>query len=281
MNDRNLEQLLDAWLDAGPKVAPGRVTEAARLEIRSTRQPAALRGWPPRRFPIMSNTMRIALATAAVAVAALLGFNYLVAPNIGSPGLGEPSPTPTPVPTRTPVAMPIAGVLAPGTYAIDDVLASRIIVTVPDGWQKNVIPAAVWTANSEAHLGFATVDNVFADPCAAAPVLRDPVVGPTVEDLVTALEGLPGIEVSSPTDVTVAGFAGRQLELTADGTCDAALLWLLQPLDDAGPLEAHARVWIVDVNGERLVIIAQDRAGAGASAIDEMQAMVDSLEIEP
>ena len=95
MNDRNLEQLLDAWLDAGPKVAPGRVTEAARLEIRSTRQPAALRGWPPRRFPIMSNTMRIALATAAVAVAAVLGYNYLIAPNIGSSGLDDPTPTPT------------------------------------------------------------------------------------------------------------------------------------------------------------------------------------------
>ena len=95
MRDRQVEQLLDAWLDAGPAVAPSRVTEAARLEIRSTRQSAALHGWPPRRFPIMSNTMRIALATAAVAVAALLGFNYLVAPNIGSPGLDDSSPAPT------------------------------------------------------------------------------------------------------------------------------------------------------------------------------------------
>jgi len=230
----------------------------------------------------MSNTMRIALATAAVAVAALLGFNYFVAPNIGSPGLGEPSPTPAPVPTQSAVAMPVSGVLAPGTYAIEDVLQPRIILTVPQGWQKNVIPAAVWTANSEAHLGFATVENVFADPCATVPVLRDPAVGPRVEDLVTALEGLPGIEVSSPTDVTVAGFAGKQLELTApDATCGAALLWLLQPLGDAGPLEVHARVWIVDVNGERLVIIAQDRPGASASAIEDMQAMVDSLVIEP
>jgi hypothetical protein len=230
----------------------------------------------------MSNTMRIALATAAVAVAALLGFNYFVAPNIGSPGLGEPSPTPTPAPTATPVAMPAAGVLAPGTYAIDDVLQSRIIVTIPGGWQKNTVPATVWTSNSEAHLGFATVDNVFVDPCASAPVLRDPIVGPTVEDLGTALEGLSGIEVGPPTDVSVAGFAGKQLELTApDGTCGEALLWHLQPLDDAGPLEAHARVWIVDVNGERLVILAQDRPGATVSAIDEMQAMVDSLEIEP
>lgn len=140
----------------------------------------------------------------------------------------------------------------------------------------------MWTANSEAHLGFATVDNTFVDPCAAEPVLRDPVIGPTVEDLVTALEGLPGIEVSPPTDVSVAGFAGKQMELTAlDGACSAALLWHLQPMDDAGPLEAHARVWIVDVRGERLVIIAQDRPGANASAIGEMQAMVDSLEIEP
>jgi hypothetical protein len=96
MNDRNFDQLLDAWLDAGPTVAPGRVTEAVRLEIRSTRQSHGVFEWQPRRFPVMNNSLRFALATAVLAVAALLGFNYLVAPNIGGPGLGDPTPSPSP-----------------------------------------------------------------------------------------------------------------------------------------------------------------------------------------
>ena len=87
----------------------------------------------------------------------------------------------------------------------------RITVAVPDGWQKNIVPAAVWTGNSGAHIGFATVDNVFAEPCSPASDLADPEVGPTVDDLVSALQGLPGIEVTAPTDVTVDGFSGKSL----------------------------------------------------------------------
>lgn len=102
-----------------------------------------------------------------------------------------------------------------------------------------------------------------------------------MDDLVTALESLPGLEVTSPTDVTVAGFAGKQLELTApDATCGETRLWHIQPLDDVGPVEAHLRVWILDVNGDR-VIGAHDRPGATASDLEEMQAMVDSIQIEP
>ena len=121
----------------------------------------------------------------------------------------------TPAPLSTPTPAPLdqqEGALARGSYAIDDVLSLRITVTVPDGWRKNANPAQVWTANSEAHLAFATVDNVYVDPCAAAPVLREPAVGPTVDDLVAALEDVPSLEVSAPTDVTVAGFAGMQAE---------------------------------------------------------------------
>ena len=58
MNDRNFDQLLNAWMDLGPTTAPDRVADAARLEAAATRQlPAALSRWAPRRFPVM-NTVR-------------------------------------------------------------------------------------------------------------------------------------------------------------------------------------------------------------------------------
>lgn len=272
---RLLEGYLEEYEDSTP--LPESVRDAVRAQIPSTMQRPAW--WPERRFPSMSNYVRIGLAAAVVAVAAALGYNYLIAPNVGGPGIDEQ--TRTPEPTQTPIPLPVQGELAPGTYAIDDVLTSRILLTVPDGWQKNVIPAAVWTPDSNAHLGFATVENVVVDPCAAVPVFRDPAVGPTVDDLVTALESLPGLEVSLSTDVTVAGYAGKRLELTApDATCGDATLWRIQPLDDNGPLEVHAVVWVLDVDGERLAIIAHDRPGAATSDIEEMQAMVDSLGIE-
>ena len=276
MNDRNLEQLLDAWLDEGPTAAPHRVAEAARLEVRSTRQSMPTPEWLPRRIPIMNTTMRFALAAAAVAVAAFLGYSYLVAPNVGD----QPAPTPLASPSATAAPL-LTGPLEPGRYAITDVIPSTIVITVPDGWQKNVAPAAVWTGGSDAHLGFATVTNVYVDPCAPAPVLSDPAIGPTVDDLVAALEGLPGFEVTTPTDVTVGGYDGKVLELTAPADCDPSRLWRAQPSDEDIPVEPHATIWILDANGERLVIGAHDRPTALASDVDEMREMVETLEIAP
>ena len=93
-DDRSIDQLLDAWLDAGPTVAPSRVADAARLEARTTRQMNALERWADRRISTMNTAMRFSLAAAAVAVAAVLGFNFLVAPNIGGDDEVQPSPTP-------------------------------------------------------------------------------------------------------------------------------------------------------------------------------------------
>ena len=277
MNDRNLEQLLDAWLDAGPTVAPARVTEAVRLEIRSTRQPAALRGWPPLRFPIMSNTMRIALATAAVAVAALLGFNYLVAPNIGSSGLDDPTPTPTPIALLFD-EQPDGDELAPGSYLITEIEPFRITVTVPDGWQNVRVPGLVW--GEGAVLGFWNVDNLYVDPCIPASGLLDPAPGPTVEDFVTALDAMPAVVLSTPTDVTVDGFAGKQTDLRFGGwdSCigEEPVLWPIGAAGDAKPAPAPGdveRLWILDVNGDRLLITS----GAAADATDEVKAELDAI----
>ncbi len=284
MNERSFDQLLDAWMDLGPTSAPGRVADAARLEARTTRQrPAFLSWWATRRFPEMNNMVRVGLVAAAVVAAALLGYSYFIAPNVGDPGPTESSPTAPADATPTQAALDEqGGPLTAGTYLIDDVVPMRLTLVVPGGWQKNAVPAAVWTPSSEAHIGFATVDNVFADPCSRASGLADPAVGPTVDDLVSALQGLSGIEVTAPADVTVDGFSGKSLELTApDDTCAESSLWLIQPLNEAMPLETHAQVWILDVDGSRLVITAQDRPGATSDQVAAMHAMVDSLQIDP
>lgn len=284
MNDRNLEQLLDAWLEPGPTVAPARVTEAARLEIRSTRQPAALRGWPPRRFPIMSNTMRIALATAAVAVAALLGYNYVIAPNVGSSGLDDPTPTPTPTPVLFD-DLDDGNEVAPGTYLITEIEPFRITVTVPDGWSNVRVPGLVW--GEGAVLGFWNLDNLYADPCTPASGLLDPAPGPTVDDLVAAFNRVPGVVLSTPTDVTVDGFAGKQTDLRFSGSdgCigEDAVLWPIGTTGDAAPAPGPGeveRLWIVDVNGDRLVIATTDASDATDEVRAELDAIFESVQIE-
>ncbi len=95
-DDRTLDGLLSAWLDAGPTVAPGRVADAARLEAHAARQINALERWAYRRTPTMNTPMRFSLAAAAVAVAALVGFNIFVAPRIGTEALLAPTPSLSP-----------------------------------------------------------------------------------------------------------------------------------------------------------------------------------------
>ena len=81
---RQLEGYLDEYEGSTP--LPSEVRDAIRAQLPSTTQRPAW--WPARRFPEMNNVMKLSLAAAAVVVAALLGYNYLVVPNVGGPGLG-------------------------------------------------------------------------------------------------------------------------------------------------------------------------------------------------
>jgi hypothetical protein len=91
MTERNLDELLDAWLASGPTLAPQRVAEAARLEARSSRQATPVTAWLPRRIPISSTAARLISASAAVTVAAIVGYSFLAPPNVSGPRV-DPEP---------------------------------------------------------------------------------------------------------------------------------------------------------------------------------------------
>jgi hypothetical protein len=291
MTDRALDQLLDAWMDLGPTVGPARVAEAVRLEARVTRQTATLRGWPPRRLLVMNNTVRFAMAAAAVAVAALLGYSFLIAPNVGGPVLpSQPAPTHEPgasIAADLPVLSDQSGPLEPGRYVVTEVEPLRIAITVPYGWTRNIAPATVWTQNSTVHIWFGRVDNLYADPCdfsAGDPM--DPPVGPTAQDLVDALTSYQGID-ATVSNVTISGFAGHYVELSvADPTGDwcggESRLWDIEQGEQLGlpGMFGTLRVWTFDVNGDRLVIAGDVRAAAGTGDVAGLDTIMDSLEIQ-
>ncbi len=282
-DDRKLDQLLDAWLDAGPTVAPDRVTEAARLETRSTRQSAALPGWT-RRFPGMNNTMRFGIAAAGLAAAAVLGFSFLASPNFGNPGVGEPSPTPTPSPR--PLA---AGELDAGSYQWSTVGSLTVSLTVPDGWEgfdlgvvKEESSGAsatvvVWPSDAEA-------SQVYADPCEWGGGTVQPPVGPTVDDLATALADQPQRGDAVPTDVSIGGHDGKMIELTVPddidfADCDQNEFRSWTGRNHQGPGQVD-RVYILDVEGQRVVIDAHHLPGISEAVVAEQQAIVESLQFK-
>ena len=61
---------------------------------------------------------------------------------------------------------------------------------------------------------WSNVDNLYVSVHAAAG-RRDPPIGPSVDDLVTALSTQPEFEATAPVDVTVGSFSGKRIELTA------------------------------------------------------------------
>ena len=105
--DRDITRIVRSWLRTDEHESADRVMDAVLDALDTTPQRRAT-WWPARRLPAMNTFARLGIAAAIVAVAALLGLNYLVAPNVGGPGLGDPSPTLTPSPAaaRTPSPTP-------------------------------------------------------------------------------------------------------------------------------------------------------------------------------
>jgi hypothetical protein len=240
--------------------------------------------------------------------------------SVGGPGptpsptsspAATPTPTPPPSPTPSGPAALHDGPLAAGTYVTtpfalfgndacfvppqpgcidstnDD--AIRISLTVPDGWSGSSEDGVSATdpqpdGPGGASLLFVRGASLYEDPCrtaattSAAPEIP---VGPTVEDFSEAVAAHPLLDVTTPTDVTLAGYAGKYLELQVPvdiSRCGAYRPW--EPWYFAqGPGERW-HLWILDVDGVRVVVQSIDHEATTATRRAELQAIVDSIQIE-
>ena len=187
-----------------------------------------------------------------------------------------------------------------GTYSIDpdgDAATSlRVVYDVPAGW-TSWFGAVKFSGNSQVMLSVTTMTNLVRDACTDHRQL-DPPVGPTVDDLATALTGLHPFEVSvPPREVTVSGFQGTYLELTVpsdvsstffSGCADSELRSWAAPLNGGEPFSGyeaeagmHEEFWILEVDGTRLVIQMNWSEETSADDITEMRAIFDSIQIQP
>lgn len=307
-DDRSFERAARSWLEVGPTRAPERALEAAFDQIASTPQE---RDWHvPWRLPKMTTPLRVASA-AVIGVLAIGGAIYLVNPLGSSSGIGGPGPTPSPSsmpsPTPAPLALP-EGVLSAGSYFFTPFAAAgsdacfappqeacidstnddsvRVTLTVPDGWSAN--PAGVWPTDgdaAEAYLLVVRGASLYDDPCrstANSSVPPEIPVGPTVDDFVDAVAAHPLLDATTPTDVTLAGYTGRYLEVQVPADisgCDVYRPW--EPwLYTQGPGELW-HLWVLDVDGVRVVVQSVDLPSTSAEIRTQLQAIVESIQIEP
>ena len=193
--DRDATRIVRSWLENGATQLPDRVLDDVLGEIPAIPQRRRSRGGAS--LPQLNRAAQVGLAAAAVLVVVLLGLGVFASGlGVGGP-IGGPSPTPTP----TAMALPQDQIsLEAGAYVFGDPFPVRVSVEVPVGWTSCVygpVEAGVCRGN-ESGVGFVIVDNVVSDPCDPSRPLLVPPVGPSVDDLVTAISNLDGSRRRTP-----------------------------------------------------------------------------------
>ena len=175
--------------------------------------------------------------------------------------------------------------------------ALPIVVTVPDGWEALTefhslfpYPPRLRTEDA-ARDGAITLGwtNFFvginSDPCAREAVghlIPDIVVGPTVDDFVAAVIAHPTLDVTEPANVELGEYQGKFFTMT--GPSDISMCDEWRPWDPGfyaqGPNNIWD-VWVIDVDGFRVLIVAQFFPDTAEDVKAEQREMVDSIRFAP
>ncbi len=206
-------------------------------------------------------------------------------------GTVQASAPASPSPTSTPAAL-VAGPQGPlesGTYVTGSPFRSRVTFSLPDGWFADIGgPYAVFldpsmspVSNDDGLVELVIFDKVYADPCHLDRGLL-PQPGPSADDLAKTLASVPTLVATTPTDVIVAGYHGKQVTLTAPAGSANCSVWQL-PLGASNTMAPgeRDRYWILDIDGQRLVIVAQELPSESAANKAAVQAILDSVRIAP
>jgi hypothetical protein len=135
------------------------------------------------------------------------------------------------------------------------------------------------------------ITGTFVDPCTDHTLVQ-PTPGPGIDGLADALANQPGTEAGPPTEVTVDGYRAKLVESTVTaaiepcGPNEGSLEFLLWAGPDGdgryvqGTNEFN-KMYIVDVDGERLTFNARIPAMTTAADRAELEAIIASIDIEP
>ena len=202
--DRDFDHLLDEWFADGPREAADRVviSVADRIE-RQSQRPA----WRLLRRSPMRPAITYGLATAAVLVAAVVGYNLLQR----GPAVGGPLPTATMAPTLPPSVGPSAAAgFVDGTQ-----LAVPITLTLSGGWTYGGVDAnnleLFWNGQN-VDLGFHPISRVTLPGAKTT----DPWI-PVPADFAAWVQQRPEWKDYQTRPVTVGGRPGTEI--------DAAFVW--------------------------------------------------------
>ena len=171
-----------------------------------------------------------------------------------------------------------------GRYALQLTSTLAYQVDVPDQW--NVVGGTFLNAAPQSSIFFVAPAPVSTGlplhPC------RDHttrVVGPTVSDLTGALRRQPVLDVTEPVPVTLDGYRGLYVEVSIPETVetDRCVDDRVSLFESGGPdgyigQEGYVgRWWILEVDGERMVVMPQCDTGCTADELATLTTMTESI----
>ena len=229
----------------------------------------------------------------------------IVSPSIAaSPPPSNPSPLALPdgplaagtyVTTPFAPGQPGAACMKPPQPGCSESAGASIRATfqVPDGWAGNY-GSSIWLAAEKssapggATMGFTRGSWLYSDPCLTASritagVRPDVAVGPSVDEFANALADHPLLDATDPVPVTLAGYSGKyvDLQLPSDLTGCITNYRPWEPGVYAQGPSHRWHLWILDVDGVRVVVHTTDYPGTSAQHLAELKAIVESIQIEP
>jgi hypothetical protein len=318
--DRDVTRIVRSWLEEGVSALPDRVLDTVLDQLPATPQRRALwpvrRFGEMNNFAKFAVSAAAVVVVAIVGINLLPKAGGVGGPGPSqTPGLSSlPTAASTPIPSPSPSGALTEfpeGPLPAGTYTLAPFTAAgegmchqppqpgcaetpaddsiRFTMTVPDGWNAGG-PWVLFEDNqppSGAGIAFIRGAWLLTDPCKfGSPWIP---VGPTVADFVDAVAKHPILDTTAPVDVELAGYSGKYFELQAPAdisNCDN---------EPGGPPQYRPwepgiyaqgpghrwHQWVLDVHGIRVVVQSFDYPRTSATRRAELQAIVDSIQIQP
>jgi hypothetical protein len=231
----------------------------------------------------------ITRGAVAVALTAVLASCSEGTPSGADPEARE-SATDTPI-TEPAACQTLAGsgdqTLTPGCWAIQSAALSggpRAELELPAGF--NGSDFGVWVNPNRPEewgtIALRMSGDVYPDPCTRAG--NPPTLGPAVEDFTTALGAQKVTETTAPVPVEVDGHAGLYVELSVPAAFDTSscrdrelIVWQAPREETTGiDHEFVSRYWVLDVDGQRMVLVVNTRPKATEETVELFSRIVES-----
>jgi hypothetical protein len=297
----DLEHVVTSWLrDQASASGSDRVLAAALGRAATVPQERRRPTWL--HLPT-SSTQLAAMVVATTVVIAVASIGLLSASrDVGPRSVGStpaPSPSQSSTPTPTEAGYPTGYDIRPGDRQSLTVDGVRLSFSVPtEGWMPGIqlknpdgtmpprslyIGKGIVRGQAAEAVVFWTAfpEGVNTDPCAK---LLDADIGPSAADLAAAMAKAPGTDVvTGPSGVTLGGHAAKHVVLSVRERvgCDPGFFfswpdecwgacWTVTDVGD------QIGIWVVDVDGTRLVIETETSHRPDPAIEPEVQRLLES-----